>query len=93
MNARAPFAAAARFGAGEIVDTGAGMGVDDAESRRLGAQVHENAHQHGVLDDIREIAGVEGVAIVHAGTPGALRMLLPICPPVAIGKVLQFGLA
>ena len=42
------------------------MGIDDAERCRLGAQVHEDAHQHDMLDDVGEIAGMEGVAIVHA---------------------------
>jgi len=41
------------------------MGVDDAEGRRLLAQMHENAHQHRVLDHIGEIAGVKVVAIIH----------------------------
>jgi hypothetical protein len=27
--------------------------------------MHENAHQHRVLDHIGEIAGVKGVAIIH----------------------------
>jgi hypothetical protein len=42
------------------------MGVDDAERRRLLTQMHEDAHQHRVLDHISEVAGVEGVTIVHA---------------------------
>ena len=54
-----------RLRAVEIVAAGAGMGVDDAERRRLGAQVHQNADQHRVLDDIGEVAGVKGVAIIH----------------------------
>ena len=41
------------------------MGVDDAERRRLVAQVHQNADQHRMLDDVGEVAGVKGVAIVH----------------------------
>jgi hypothetical protein len=27
--------------------------------------MHEDANKHGVLDDVGEIAGVKGVAIVH----------------------------
>jgi len=42
------------------------MGVDDAEGRRLGAQMEQDAHQHRVLEHVGEAAGVEGVAIVHA---------------------------
>ena len=41
------------------------MGVDDAERRRLGAQVHQNANQHRMLDHIGKVAGVKGVAIIH----------------------------
>ena len=61
-----PFAAAARFVAFEIVEAGAGMGVDDAEGGRLLLQIGQDAHQHDVLDDIGEAAGVKGVTIVHA---------------------------
>ena len=52
------------------------MGVDHAERRRLLAQMHEDAREHRVLDDVGEIAGMEGVAIVHAGiSPGeAVRL-------------------
>ena len=65
VDAVAPFAAAPRLLSGEVVTAGAGMGVDDAERRRFLAQMHEDAHQHRVLDHIGEIAGVKGVAIIH----------------------------
>ena len=61
----APLAAAARLGAGEIIAAGAGMGIEDAERRRLRAQMQQDAHEHRVLEDIGEVAGVKGVAIVH----------------------------
>ena len=41
------------------------MRVDHAEGGRLVAQMHQDAREHRVLDDIGEIAGVKGVAIVH----------------------------
>ena len=41
------------------------MGIDDAESGRLAAQMDEDARQHRVLDDIGKIAGVKGMAVVH----------------------------
>jgi hypothetical protein len=66
-DARAPFVAAQGLGPAEIVEAGAGMGVDNAERGGLLAQMHQHAHEHGVLDDIGEVAGVEGMAIVHAG--------------------------
>ena len=64
-DAVAPFLRLAGLGAGEIVAAGAGMGVDDAEGRRLVAQMHQHAAQHRVLDDVGEISGVIGVAVVH----------------------------
>ena len=58
------------------------MGVDDAERGRLVAQMHEDARQHRVLDDVGEIAGVKGVAIVHGSLmrrtgwgPGPIRKI------------------
>ncbi|MFK4584244.1 hypothetical protein ABIF83_007721 [Bradyrhizobium ottawaense] len=62
-----PFAAPARLVAVEIVEAGAGMGVDDAERPRLVLQIGDDARQHDVLDDIGEVAGVEGVTIIHGG--------------------------
>jgi hypothetical protein len=41
------------------------MRVDDAEGRRFLLQIEENPHQHDVLDDIGEAAGMEGVTVVH----------------------------
>src|SRR5205085_1865333 len=43
VDARAPFQAAARLWSGKVVKAGTGMGIDDAESGRLVAQVHEDA--------------------------------------------------
>jgi hypothetical protein len=34
--------------------------------------MHEDAHQHRVLDHIGEIAGVKGVPIIHLGCPETL---------------------
>ena len=62
-----PFAAARRLLAAEIVNACAGMGVDDAKRRRLLLQIGQDADQHDVLDDVGEVAGMEGVAIVHDG--------------------------
>ncbi len=41
------------------------MAVDDAERRRLGAQIVENEGQHDMLVHVGEIAGMKGVLIVH----------------------------
>jgi hypothetical protein len=42
------------------------MGVDDAERARLVLEIGDDARQHDVLDDIGEVAGMEGVAVIHA---------------------------
>ncbi len=55
----------AGLGTAEIVEAGAGMGVDHAERRGLFAQVQQHAAEHGVLDDVGEVAGVIGVTVVH----------------------------
>jgi hypothetical protein len=55
----------ARLIAGEIVDPGTGMGVDDAKRSLLVLQINENAHQHDVLDDVGKAAGMKGVTVVH----------------------------
>ena len=41
------------------------MGVDHAERRRLGAQIMQDAAKHRMLEHVGEIAGMEGVAIIH----------------------------
>ena len=43
------------------------MGVDDAKRRRLLLQIGQDAHQHDVLDDVGEAAGMKGVTVVHGG--------------------------
>ena len=44
------------------------MGVDHPERGRLAAQMHQDARQHRMLDDVGRTAGVKGVAIVHRST-------------------------
>ena len=41
------------------------MGVDETERRLLTHEIGEETRQEGVLEDVGEIAGVEGVAVVH----------------------------
>jgi hypothetical protein len=41
------------------------VGVDHPERGRLVAQLHEDAREHRVLDDIGGAAGMKGVAIIH----------------------------
>ena len=66
-NAVAPFPAARRLRPGEIIEAGTGMGVDDPKGRRLLAQMHEQARQHGMLENIGKIAGVKSVTIAEHG--------------------------
>src|SRR5262249_56043388 len=65
LDAGVPFAAAARFLAGKIVEAGARMSVDNAEGCGLDRKVCQDAGKRGVLDDVGEVAGVKGVAGVH----------------------------
>ena len=61
----APLSRPARLRAREIVQARARMGVDHPERRRFLLQVRDDARERGVLDDVGEAPGVEGVAIVH----------------------------
>ena len=64
-DALAPFARARGLVAGQIVAPDAGVRVEIAQRRVLAHQVREDARQHRVLEDVGEIAGVEGVAVIH----------------------------
>jgi hypothetical protein len=65
MNAILPFGTAGRFRAAQVIEAGAGVGIDDPESRRLVAQMHQDAGEHRMLDDVGGTTGVKGVAIIH----------------------------
>src|SRR5271165_4649248 len=89
MTSRAP-----RFGAREVIAPGAGMRVDEAERRRLASEVDEDARQNRVLDDVGEIAGMEGVAIVHRpilATGSAKRSDGDRIAPAAVPRDLRAG--
>jgi hypothetical protein len=64
-DALAPLAGCRRLARVEAIAASAGMRVDDTERGRLLFQVFEAQHEHGVLEHIREIAGMKGVAVVH----------------------------
>src|SRR5437588_1153954 len=64
-DAVAPLARAVRFRAGQVGEAGARVRIDDPERRGLDAQVHDHPRKDRVLDDLGEISGVKGVAIVH----------------------------
>ena len=52
--------------AGEIIKTSTGMRVDHAIGLRFLVQVEQDAGENCVLEYIREVAGMEDMAIVHA---------------------------
>ena len=56
------------------------MGVDHAERRRLAAQIMQDAAKHRMLEHIGEIAGMEGVAIIHGPLAGSAHQ------PAVIGQ-------
>jgi nitrite reductase/ring-hydroxylating ferredoxin subunit len=51
--------------AAQVVKAARGMRIDVAERRRLGLQGIEHADERGVLEHVGEVAGMEGMAIVH----------------------------
>ena len=63
--------------AAQVVEAPPGVGVEHLQRPRIGLHALQKLQQGGVLDDIGEIAGVKGVAIVHrreaqgGGTDGA----------------------
>src|SRR5205085_4163985 len=71
-NAAAPFTGANRFRPLQRIDTGARMRIDDPECARLQQEVHDDAGEDDVLEDVGKVAGMEGVAIVHPH-PAATR--------------------
>ena len=64
-DARAKLTCALRRVILQIVDADPGMGIDDAERLVLALQIVDEPCQHRVLDDVGEVAGVEGVAVIH----------------------------
>ena len=64
---RRAFASSPRHWAAQIVKAGSGVSVDHRHwpPPSGGSGVAQQRQQHGVLEQIGEVAGVEGVAIVH----------------------------
>ena len=65
-DAVAPFGGAAGGIACQIIDTDAGMVVQDAERRLLGFELFDHEGEHDVLQHVGMASGMEGVAVVHA---------------------------
>ena len=59
------------------------MGVDDPERRFLALEIGEDPHQERVFHDVGEIAGVEGMPIIHRSR-SATRDLSPLATAFAI---------
>ena len=64
-DAVAPFAAALRFGRGQIVSAAARMRVEHEKRRRLLMQMFKQHEQNDVLMHISKVSGMKGVAIVQ----------------------------
>ncbi len=77
-----PLTAPARLVAVEVVPAASRMRIDVAEGCRLALQGHEDARDQHVLEDIREIAGVKGVTVVHAGCLARLSRAVATVDPV-----------
>ena len=50
------------------------MSVDEAERRLLALEMNEDARQDGVLEDVGEIAGMKGVAVIHESPKSAAKI-------------------
>jgi len=64
-NARIGLAAALGVPGSEIVASASGMCVQEEQRLVFPGQHFEQRNEHDVLENIREIAGVEGVLVVH----------------------------
>src|SRR3984885_15642328 len=64
-----PLTAAGRVAGKKIVSARACMSINDAEGRRLCAQISKYPGQNGVFMNVGEITGVKRVAVIH-----------PLCP-------------
>ena len=76
---------------GEIVEAASGMGVEQQQPRVLALQCPQQRQQRHVLVHVREVAGMEGVAVFHrpaSGGVGAVRS-----GGLPLGGALRFGLA
>jgi len=47
--------------------------IDKAERRFLALETNKNTRKNGMLEDVGEVAGVKGVAVVDLGNPSLLR--------------------
>jgi hypothetical protein len=65
----APFRRARRLVARKIIAACSGVSVDETKGRFLARQVNKDARQDGVLEDVGEIAGVKGVAVIDLKNP------------------------
>src|SRR5690606_3046765 len=66
-NAIGRFPGPPRMLAIELVQAAPGVGIQREAGAWLGHQRFAQGQQHGVLEDVGMVAGVEGVAIVHRG--------------------------
>ena len=62
-----PFARLLRFRPIQRINPDARMGVTDAERLVLALEVLDDPRHHDMLQHIRVVSGMKGVAIVHVG--------------------------
>jgi hypothetical protein len=78
------------FGLAEIVDAASGVRIEVQEWRGLAQEVLEQLHQHDVLQDVGEVAGMEGVSVIQGMAPESSMDFTYRPPPHAPvdGKIL-----
>src|SRR5690606_32287806 len=72
-DAPAPFACLLGWVTAQVIEADPGVSVDHSEWRRLSFQVLDDERQSCMFQHIAEVAGMIGVAVVHAGD----RLKLP----------------
>src|SRR5690606_21776437 len=68
-----PFACLLGWVTAQVIEADPGVSVDHPKWRRLSFQMLDDERQNGMFQHIAEVAGVIGVAVVHAGD----RLKLP----------------
>src|SRR6185437_4552458 len=64
--------------AGQVVGADAGVGVEHRDRLRLGQQMLQDQRQRRVLEDVRVVAGVEDVPVVHQGFGSTPRSIIRV---------------
>ncbi|MCY1171930.1 hypothetical protein D9M73_120550 [compost metagenome] len=73
------FAGAPGIRAAKIIQTAAGMGVDQRQRARFLLQGPHQRDQQAVLHDVGAVAGMEGMAIIHGESKSRRSAFYPTC--------------